>query len=677
MDTLLSVKDLSVTYGSGAEAVAAVRGVSIDIAKGEIFGLAGESGSGKSTLGLSVLRLLPESARITGEVKFGEQDLLTARWSAIRAVRWAGISMVFQGAMSGLNPVQTIGDQICEPILLHDRTPRPAARERAMSLLEDVGVGGRRFDSYPHELSGGQRQRVMIAMALACNPDLIVADEPTTALDVMVQAQVLRLLTELVRAQGISVILISHDLSVLSQTCDRSAVMYAGQLVEMGPAKRVFTQPRHPYSLALSRAFPTIGDRHARMNPAGLAGDAAVAHLGQVGCAFAPRCEFALPDCSTITPVLDGPPGESVAACLRLQPDYPPRAEAAATGEKARADTGEAKQVILAARNVELVYPARGRHQPARAVDGVDLQIRSGEILALIGESGCGKSSLARTLVGLTRPTAGTIDYLGSKLSHSGVSLRSFRRGVQLVLQDPVGALNPRQRVEDAVAEGLRLHHAKVDIEARTLEAMRMAGLQPPEKYLQRYPHEMSGGQLQRVVIAGALTLEPSVLVADEPVSSLDASARGEILALFLKLRDELGLAALVVSHDLGLAWNVADRVAVMYLGRIVELGEAEQVLLAPQHPYTAALLSVVETGGGAAQILAGEGPDPTQIPAGCRFHPRCPLYAGFATDDPRRQRCSGEDPLLHRSPNGAEVACHFPAGARGPAEPEVDGGRP
>ncbi|MFT8637593.1 MAG: ABC transporter ATP-binding protein [Pseudoclavibacter sp.] len=664
MDTVVSLHDLSITYGSGDTAVAAVQDVDLDIHHGEILGLAGESGCGKSTLGLSLLRLLPHSAKVTGEIRYADENLLTAKWSRMRAVRWSGISMVFQGAMSALNPVQTIGHQLNEAIALHD--PHSQATARSKDLLERVGLGARRFGAYPHELSGGQRQRVMIAMALACDPELIIADEPTTALDVMVQAQVLELLTSLVRANNISVLLISHDLSVLARTCDRVAVMYSGRLVETSPAERLFSHPSHPYSRALARAFPTIGDPSSRMHPRGLPGYPAIPHPGQTGCPFAPRCAYALDACKTtdvkLWPVDDG----TRAACIRHLPQYPPLPP-----ETAPADDGQprsstsgpaADEEVLAARDVHLVYPARGKNPPAVAVDGVDLSLRAHEIVALIGESGCGKSTLAQTLVGLLRPTSGTIEYDGKRLRYAASALRTFRRHVQMVLQDPAGALNPRQDIYDAVAEGLRVHHDMKNLEHRVEEAMETAGLHPAALYEDRLPYELSGGQLQRAVIAGALTLQPAVIVADEPVSALDASARGEILALILRLRDRLGVSALIVSHDLGLAWNIADRVAVMYLGRIVEIGSTETLMLSPQHPYTRALLSVLvnrKDKGTAPIILQGEGPDPTHIPTGCRFRPRCPLFAMLPPDGPGRQRCNDVDPQLRKLKNGTEVACH------------------
>ncbi|MCD0481057.1 ABC transporter ATP-binding protein [Streptacidiphilus sp. ASG 303] len=354
-------------------------------------------------------------------------------------------------------------------------------------------------------------------------------------------------------------------------------------------------------------------------------------------------------------------------------------APASAAGPTASAGPAEAAPAALEVRGLTVVHPPRGGRGPARAVDGVDLRLEQGEILALIGESGCGKSTLARALVGLTRPTSGEVLYRGTPLRYTGSALKAYRRHTQLVLQDPGGALNPRQTVFDAVAEGPRLHGLKEGLEERVRSALSRAGLRPPEDFLARYPHQLSGGQQQRVVIAGALALDPAVVVADEPVASLDASVRGEILQLVLRLRDELGLSALVVSHDLGLAWNIADRVAVMYLGRIVEVGTVEDVLLRPVHPYTRALLSVLPgpDRGRRPTVLTGEAPDPTAVPAGCRFHPRCPAWA--ALDGPGREAAGctvRELPVLTADPGaGRQAACHLvdaaadtPAGGAGTA---------
>jgi peptide/nickel transport system ATP-binding protein len=537
---LLELADLGVTYRTGDGEVEAVRGVNLRLRPGETLGVAGESGSGKSTVAMSVLRLLPRSARVSGEILLDGEDVMAMRWGRLRAVRWAEASVVFQGAMHALNPVRRVGAQIAEPIRLHAAEP-PSEREieaRVAELLTQVDLPPSRARAYPHELSGGQKQRVMIAMALACRPRLIIADEPTTALDVIVQAQVLALVSRLVAERGLGLVMISHDLSVLAATCARIAVMYRGEVVEERPAAEIMASPRHDHTRALAAAFPTVGDPASRFAPA------------------------------TSTPL---PP----------EPDRSDR-------------TGD--DVLLAAHDVRVVFPDRAGGR-ITAVAGVNLEVRRDEIVALVGQSGSGKTTLARTLLALQRPTSGTVTYAGAPVPTSGAGLKAYRRQVQLVLQDPASALNPRHTVYDAVAEGPRIHRLPGDEREIVKAALEAAELRPAERFLSRLPHELSGGQRQRVVIAGALALAPSVLVADEPVASLDASVRGEVLGLLLRLRRELGLAGLVITHDLGLAWNIADRVAVMYRGALVEVGAVEEVLLAPRHEYTRSLLAALPGG--------------------------------------------------------------------------------
>ncbi len=526
---LLEFRDLTVDYSTSRGWVPAVRGVSLTLEAGDTLGLCGESGCGKSTLAMSVLRLLPTSARIGGQILLDGQDVTTLSWGKLRAVRWAQASIVFQGAMHSLNPVQRIGDQIAEPLVLHGF--RGPVRSRVAELLEQVELPVARASAYPHELSGGQRQRVMIAMALACEPRLVIADEPTTALDVVVQAQVLDRFGDLVRERDIGLVMISHDLSVLAASCRRVAVMYDGLVVEEGTSSQIMDEPRHPHAVALAAAFPTVGDPSSRL--------------------------VASPPADVISPV-DGEDG------------------------------------VLEAENLTVVFPSRGGGAAVRAVDGVSLRCSANEIVALVGQSGSGKTTLARTLLGLQQPTAGEVRYGGVPLPQSARALRDYRRQVQLVLQDPTGALNPRHSVYEAVAEGIRVHRIDGDERELVAQALSKAELRPPEKFFPALPSELSGGQRQRVVIAGALALQPRFLVADEPVASLDASVRGEILALLLRLRTELGLGALVITHDLGLAWTIADRVLVMYRGKLVEEGPTERVLLAPEHDYTKLLISVL-----------------------------------------------------------------------------------
>ncbi|HEV7973881.1 ABC transporter ATP-binding protein [Amycolatopsis sp.] len=539
---LLELKNLDVTYSTGSGEVAAVRDVNLRLGAGDTLGVAGESGSGKSTVAMSVLRLLPRSAKVTGEILLGGEDVTTMKWGRLRAVRWAEASVVFQGAMHALNPVRKIGEQIAEPIRIHapaGETPSDAqVKARVAELLGQVDLPTARAGAYPHELSGGQKQRVMIAMALACEPQLIIADEPTTALDVIVQAQVLDLLRALVASHGLGLIMISHDLSVLAATCARIAVMYDGEIVEERPSAELMSAPQHAHSKALAAAFPTVGDPVSRFAPA------------------------------TATPL-------------------PPEPER---------DTGPDRPPLLSADDLRVTFRDRTGAR-IHAVAGVSLQVRHDEIVALVGQSGSGKTTLARTLLGLQKPTSGTVNYQGAPVPMSGAGLKAYRRQVQLVLQDPTSALNPRHTVYEAVAEGPRIHGLTDNELSIVTKALESAELRPAEKYFARLPHELSGGQRQRVVIAGALALEPGMLVADEPVASLDASVRGEILGLLLRLRRELGLAALVITHDLGLAWNIADRVAVMYRGELVEVGTVEKVLLDPQHEYTKSLLAALPGG--------------------------------------------------------------------------------
>ena len=539
----LTFDGVTITYAASGDrgAVEAVRDVTLSVPAGGSLGIAGESGSGKSTLAMSVLRLLPRSASVTGRVLIDGQDVLELSFGRLRALRWSEAAIVFQGAMHSLNPVRRIGTQIAEALELHvkDGYATESAREqRVRDLLQQVDLAPAKAQSYPHELSGGQRQRAMIAMALACDPDLVIADEPTTALDVVVQAQVLDVLREQVASRGISLVFISHDLSVLASTCERIAVMRDGVVVEEGPSRDIVTRPTHPYTEALARAFPTIGDPRSRMRPA--------------------------------TRVVE-------------EPDPAPD-----PGGVPAHDTTP----VLEARHLTVRF--HGKDGTLTAVDDVSLACHRREVVALVGQSGSGKTTLARTLLGLHPPDSGDLLFEGQPLGRNPKSLKAFRRAVQLVLQDPHSALNPKHTVHESVAEGLRIHHWPGDERAQVEAALERAELRPPSAFLSALPHQLSGGQLQRVVIAGAVALEPQFLVADEPVASLDASVRGEILALLLRLKRTLGLGALVITHDLGLAWNIADRVLVMYRGRIVEAGTVEQVLLDPQDAYTKTLLAAV-----------------------------------------------------------------------------------
>ncbi|KAA1395868.1 ABC transporter ATP-binding protein [Aeromicrobium ginsengisoli] len=528
--------DVRITYAGGN---VAVDGVSLEVERGGTVGLAGESGCGKSTLAMSVLRLLPRSARIEGRIVLQGEEVAGMTWGRLRAVRWTEAAIVFQGAMHSLNPVRQVRHQVAEALALHSTKefPDSAARLRRVDeLLALVDLTPAKGRAYPHELSGGQRQRVMIAMALACDPELIIADEPTTALDVVVQAQVLDVLNGLVRDRELTLVMISHDLAVLAAVCDRIVVMQDGRIVEQGKAQQILAAPTHEHTKELAAAFPIIGDPSSRL---------------VVG-----RDPGSLSDHSSLS-----------------------------------VSTSSTGGVVLEVRDLTVDFRSRGQH--VRAVDHVDLSCGAGEIVALVGQSGSGKTTLARTILGLQKPTSGQVLHEGKPLPHRRAALKAYRRQVQYVLQDPTASLNPKHTVYEAVAEGIRIHGLD-DERERVIRALTRAELTPPERFFAAIPQELSGGQRQRVVIAGALALDPTYLVADEPVASLDASVRGEILALLLQLRRDLGLGALVITHDLGLAWNIADRVVVMHRGQIVENGPVEQVLLDPQHDYTKSLLAVV-----------------------------------------------------------------------------------
>lgn len=533
----LAWDDVRITYAGGT---VAVDGVSLEIERGGTVGLAGESGCGKSTLAMSVLRLLPRSAHIDGRILLQGEDVAGMSWGRLRAVRWTEAAIVFQGAMHSLNPVRQVRHQIAEALALHSTQELPdsvSRLRRVDELLALVDLTPAKGRAYPHELSGGQRQRVMIAMALACDPELIIADEPTTALDVIVQAQVLDVLNGLVRDRELTLVMISHDLAVLAAVCERIVVMKDGRIVEQGKAQQILTDPVHEHTRELAAAFPVIGDPASRL-------------------VVGSRSTSAEP--------------------LAPAPDA---------------------HTVLEVRDLTVDFRSRGQH--VRAVDHVDLSCGSGEIVALVGQSGSGKTTLARTILGLQQPTSGEVLHDGRPMPRRRRALKAYRRQVQYVLQDPSASLNPKHTVYEAVAEGIRIHRLD-DERERVIRALTRAELTPPEKFFAAIPQELSGGQRQRVVIAGALALDPTYLVADEPVASLDASVRGEILGLLLQLRRDLGLGALVITHDLGLAWNIADRVVVMHQGRIVENGPVEQVLLDPQHDYTRSLLQVVPSKLGA-----------------------------------------------------------------------------
>lgn len=662
---LLDVRDLQMYYDTTAGTIQAVDGVSFHVERNQALGLVGESGCGKSSIARSILRLLPENGHLVGgSVTFGGQDLLTLPEDQMRNVRWTEISIIFQSAMNALNPVFQIGDQLVEALEAHEDVPREQAVQRATELLKLVGIPHDRMASYPHEMSGGMRQRAIIAMSLICRPKLIIADEPTTALDVVMQAQILREIKSLQQQLGLSLILITHDIFVMSQVCDVMAVMYGGKIVEYGPVESVFANPSHPYTAALLQACPTVhGPKRALVT---LPGSPPTLVNPSHGCRFAPRCPYRQDVCETPVPTINVDANHSSACHFADRLDLNDPAFPAAEHTRKQTITAES---IVQVDGIRKLFPVRrslvtslfgGEHEFVHAVDRVSFDIHEGEILGLVGESGCGKTTTGMVLSLLEQPSEGHLLFDGTEASTlKGRDLTSFRRQVQPIFQDPYESINPRFRVYDVVAEPLIIHgicDSDRDCHSRVFEMLELVGLKPAEDVAFKYPHQLSGGQRQRVAIARAMILRPKLIIADEPVSMLDASARSGIMKLMLELRDKLGVSFLLITHDLATARYMCDRIAIMYLGRIVEIGPTNDVITHPQHPYTKILLAAVPDHplmeGDSSVPIAGEPPNPIHIPSGCRFHTRCPLM--------ERPLCTQDVPLLHNHNTKHYVACHL-----------------
>ena len=631
---MLKVTDLRLGFAAGKKTLAAVDGISFAISAGETFALLGESGCGKSATAQGIMRLLPAAGRITGgSVRLEGEELLTLAEADMRQVRGARIAMIFQEPATSLNPVLTVGMQIGEVLDRHCDLRGEPARQRMLELLRQVGIADpeRRLDEYPFQFSGGMKQRVMIAIALAGEPDLLIADEPTTALDVTVQAQILDLLAQLQRERGMGMLLITHDLGVVAKMAHRIGVMYAGELVEVAGSEEFFTRPQHPYTQALFAALPEVSRRGMALTT--IPGQVPSLAAMPAGCRFADRCAHVMPVCREISPEWRGVAASHVLRC------YWPGGATAAVDHTPRMGLGHLMPEMppfLDVVDLKVHFPIRrGVLQrtvgQVLAVDGVSLAISAGRTLALVGESGCGKTTVGKALLQLVNPTAGSVRLGGSELvGMQGRRLRAARRHLQMVFQDPFASLNPRLRVGEIIAEGMAALGLESDAAAqgRAVAALlKQVGL--PDEAAGRYPHEFSGGQRQRIAIARALAVQPELLICDEPTSALDVSVQAQILNLLKKLQEELGVAYLFITHNFAVVEYLANDVAVMYLGRIVERGSAEEVLRAPKHLYTQALLSAVPAprldGHTAVIRLPGETPSPANPPAGCHFHPRCP----------------------------------------------------
>ncbi|MFU2488895.1 dipeptide ABC transporter ATP-binding protein [Thauera sp. WH-1] len=663
---LLQVSDLRVVIERAGDDIRPVDGVGFSIRAGETFALLGESGCGKSMTALALTRMLPDGGYIVGgRVRLSGEDVLALPESAMRAIRGGRIGMIFQEPSTSLNPVMSIGAQITEALAQHGLHGAGAAAE-ACRLLEAVGIPDpeRRLHDYPFQFSGGMKQRVMIAMALAGQPQLLIADEPTTALDVTIQAQVLALLANIQRERGMGMLLITHDLGVVARMAHDVGVMYAGELVETGPRDAFFAAPLHPYSRKLFAALPAVERRGAPLD----APEGSVPGLDRAfhGCRFAERCQMAFDRCDEEAPGWHRL-GPQAVRCHLYEGVSVPRALDLQQAVAAVAHRQRATQPVLEVRELAVHFPVRKgllkrKVAELKAVDGVSLNLMAGRTLALVGESGCGKTTVGKAILRLIEPTSGELFLDGENVSAlPPEALQPMRRAVQMVFQDPFASLNPRMRVGEIIEEGMIALGVEPDAQQRRLrvdELLARVGL--PAEMRWRYPHEFSGGQRQRIAVARALAVMPRVIICDEPTSALDVSVQAQLLNLMRELQREHGLAYLFITHNLAVVEYLADEVAVMYLGRIVEQGPVERVLSAPFHPYTRSLMAAVprigsDTDGVMSAAAAGAAtdlPSPLNPPSGCHFHPRC----AHATDV-----CRLSYPSVTEFGRGHRVRCHWP----------------
>ncbi|MBE7194053.1 MAG: ABC transporter ATP-binding protein [Gordonia polyisoprenivorans] len=675
---VLEVSDLRVSFPTESGVLDAVRGVDLTIAPGRCTALVGESGSGKSVTSLAIMGLLPDTADRSGSIRFRGEEIAHLDDRAMSAYRGSRISMIFQDPLTALTPVYTVGDQIVEALRAHGDISRQRAADRAVELLELVGIpdASRRAKAFPHELSGGMRQRVVIAIAIANDPALIIADEPTTALDVTIQAQVMDLLSTIRRETGAALLLITHDLGLVAGAADDVAVMYAGRVVERASAGTLYRSPRMPYTAGLLASIPRV-DREQSGPLVPIPGQPPVLIDVPDACPFAARCPAATTTCTAAEPTLSSVGPHHDVACHRAE-------EITGAGEidghaifapgdldtqQPAAPVGD--EVVLRVRGLTKEFPLlrgvlRRRIGSVYAVDGLDFDVRRGETMAIVGESGSGKTTTLLEILRAEPGTTGSVEIGGVDFSTlSRRRLRDARKAVQIVFQDPMGSLNPRMTVRDIIAEPLTAYGTtRGAVDGRVRELMHLVGLNPA--HASRFPAAFSGGQRQRIGIARALAVNPALVVLDEPVSALDVSIQASVINLLDRLKREIGVAYLFVAHDLSVVRHLADRVAVMYLGRFVEIGPADAVFGDPRHPYTRALLSAIPVPDPALErnrervVLSGELPSPSARPEGCSFHTRCPLRPTLSAVD--QNTCATSVPSLHPLDSSPihHHACHF-----------------
>jgi peptide/nickel transport system ATP-binding protein len=670
---LLEITDLRTEIQLKEGVVHAVDGVTLHVDEGETLGVVGESGCGKTMTALTIMQLLPNGGHIAGgSIKLGGRELTGLKPEEMRKIRGDDIGMIFQDPLSSLNPTMTVGQQIAEAVLLHREVSKKEALDRAVEVLDLVGLprATERVGEYPHQFSGGMRQRVMIAMALACDPKLLIADEPTTALDVTIQKQILELIDDLRRRLGMAVIMVTHDLGVIAGRADRVAVMYAGKVVETTDTSSLYANPRHPYSEALFHALPEKS-AETRERLYSIPGAPPDLVNPPKGCRFAPRCRYATDKCRTEAPDLTGETTAHTYRCFfpvgakeRTVAGHLTVVAPTVGAEEELLDEQPLGAVVLEAKDLVKEFPVtKGMLQrkvgTVSAVAGVSFEIRKGETLGLVGESGCGKTTIGRMLVGLDKPTSGSVLFGGTDLARSsGRQYRRERRDIQYMFQDSYASLDPRMRAgsilrEPLIVQGMGSRHEQ---QAKVREMLGKVGL--PASWTERYPHEFSGGQRQRLGFARALLLNPQVIVADEPVSALDVSVQAQVLNMMRDLQREMGLTYLFISHDLSVVRYLSNHIGVMYLGKLVEIGTADEVYLRPAHPYTKGLIESAPTADPAAERakvnagITGELPSAIHPPSGCRFRTRCPIA---------QEICSTVEPEL--KPYGVAnhmAACHF-----------------
>ncbi|MBI2203193.1 MAG: ABC transporter ATP-binding protein [Candidatus Rokubacteria bacterium] len=666
---VLEVRGLSIAYATRGGTVHAVRDASLEVRAGETVALVGESGSGKTSLAFAVMRFLDANGRVTaGEIRFHGADVLALGPAELRRLRGARISMVFQDPQTSLNPVLRVGEQVAEVVREHLGLSAGAARARVLELFAQVNLpdSASIADRYPHELSGGQQQRVLIAMAFACDPELLIMDEPTTGLDVTTEARILDLIADMKARHRPAILYITHNLGVVARFCDRVVVMYAGEVVEEGPVARVFSRPLHPYTRGLLTSVPRLDWSKRDGTLTAIEGRLPGLVDPPRACVFAARCPERIDRCLEVRPGPEPALGGGFARCLRA-------AELADFRFGGRRGAGDSEPTttpgaaLVETRDLRCHYPVRrtvadvfrgAAPRAVRAVDGLSLDLHRAATLAVVGESGCGKTTLGRAIVGLLDPTAGEIRVDGQRLP--GLARRrsrELRRRIQVIFQNPEATLNPQKTVGQTLRRPLQLlglARGRV-AEARVLELLRAVHL--PEAYATRYPHELSGGEKQRVAIARAFAAEPDVIVCDEPLSALDVSVQAAILNLLVDLQRRSSTAYLFISHDLSVVRYLADRVAVMYMGKLCEIGSAADLFAPPYHPYTEALLSAIPIPDPAARQrkvrLEGPVPSPIDPGPGCRFHSRCPRKVGAI--------CEREEPPAQEARPGHVIHCHIP----------------